>query len=53
MLLEQREPEDFFKIDAPNGLGYILDLEVAGDRLMLLSCRPLIPYPETALPDLC
>lgn len=53
MLLEQRGPEDFFKIDAPNGLGYILDLEVAGDRLTLLSCRPLMPYPETALPDLC
>ena len=53
MLLEQRGPEDCFKIDAPNGLGYILDLEVAGDRLTLLSCRPLIPYPETALPDLC
>lgn len=49
MLLEQRGPEDFFRIDVPNGLGYILDLEAAKDRLTLLACRPLNPYPETEL----
>ena len=45
--LEQRPLQDFFQIEAPNGLGYILDLNVDKEQILLKQRRPLVPYEVT------